>query len=86
MSNLINKIKESVTSNSSSQSEEPTFSIQPHPAKTNDPADLQPSSGLRNNDAMAAHHAHGPQIPNEQLPEPASRDELRARQAELNRK
>ncbi|KAK7436693.1 hypothetical protein VKT23_018948 [Stygiomarasmius scandens] len=90
MSSFINKIKSKATGHnrSSSKGEEPTFSIQPHPAKSNDPADLQPSgpgSGLRNNDAMAAHHAHGPQIPNNQLEQPLSREELRARQAELNK-
>ncbi|THU85125.1 hypothetical protein K435DRAFT_970834 [Dendrothele bispora CBS 962.96] len=94
MSGLINKIKSKATGHkrSSSKGEEPTFSIQPHPAKSNDPADLQPSgpgSGLRNNDAMAAHHAHGPQIPSTQtaagLEQPLSREELRARQAELNK-
>jgi len=34
---------------------------------TNDPADLQPHGGLRNNDNMAAHHAHGPFIPNNDM-------------------
>ncbi|KJA21768.1 hypothetical protein HYPSUDRAFT_110536, partial [Hypholoma sublateritium FD-334 SS-4] len=67
---------------------EPTFSILPHPAKTNDPADLQPSGGLRNNGAMDAFNTPGPFIPSEQiknnLPEPLSHAELEARQASLN--
>lgn len=47
--------------------------------KSNDPADLQPSEGLRStgSDAMAAHHARDPHVPSQEirdnLPEPAVR-------------
>ncbi|KAL1739511.1 hypothetical protein HDZ31DRAFT_49273 [Schizophyllum fasciatum] len=71
--------------------EEPTVSIQPHPAKSNDPADLnppQPGGGLRHDGGMEAHHARDPHVPapevRDNLPEPATREELQARQAELN--
>ncbi|KAF8153250.1 hypothetical protein B0H34DRAFT_662461 [Crassisporium funariophilum] len=67
---------------------EQSFSIQPHPAKTNDPADLQPSGGLRQGGAMDAFHARDPYVPSEQIrnnmPAPLSRDELHAKQASLN--
>ncbi|KIM43738.1 hypothetical protein M413DRAFT_443642 [Hebeloma cylindrosporum] len=70
-------------------SDEPSYSIQPHPAKTNDPADLQApgTSGLRHGGPMDAFHARDPYVPNEQirnnLPEPLSHAELQARQAAL---
>ncbi|KAF8994040.1 hypothetical protein BDQ17DRAFT_1311813 [Cyathus striatus] len=80
------KGSESQTSNSGSN--EPTYSIQPHPAKTNDPADLQPSGGLRNQGGMEAFHARDPYVPSKEirdnLPEPLSREELQARTAALN--
>lgn len=68
---------------------ETSYTIQPHPAKTNDPADLQPSNGgLKSGDAMAVHHARDPYVPSDQiknsLPEPLSHEELQARSAELN--
>ncbi|KAE9396051.1 hypothetical protein BT96DRAFT_123704 [Gymnopus androsaceus JB14] len=93
MSNLINKIKSKATSsNQDSNSEEQSFSIQPHPAKTNDPADLQPGSGLNNNEQMAPFHARDPHVPTDpqvrealNKQEVKGRDELRARQEELNR-
>ncbi|TFK60940.1 hypothetical protein BDN72DRAFT_720723, partial [Pluteus cervinus] len=74
---------------------EQTFSILPHPAKTNDPADLNPRTekgGGLSSQALAgiqAHHAKGPYVPSQDivdnLPAPLSRDELDARAAELNR-
>ncbi|KAJ7489345.1 hypothetical protein FB451DRAFT_687353 [Mycena latifolia] len=72
-------------------SEEPTFSIQPHPAKTNDPADLQPpqTGGLASNPNEQAFHARDPHVPSAQvmagLEKPLSREELKARAAELNK-
>ncbi|KDQ23291.1 hypothetical protein PLEOSDRAFT_1090794 [Pleurotus ostreatus PC15] len=69
-------------------SKEQQFTIQPHPAKTNDPNDLKPSDGFLANAGIAAHHATGPQIPNQEtlnsLEQPLSREELQKRQAELN--
>ncbi|KAG6864661.1 hypothetical protein C0991_007997 [Blastosporella zonata] len=72
---------------------EAVFSIQPHPATTNDPQDLQrkrePGGGLQTSDPMAAHHAHGPFIPTQDmqknLEKPLSKNELQARAAELNK-
>ncbi|KAI0291967.1 hypothetical protein BC826DRAFT_1020633 [Russula brevipes] len=70
----------------SSPSQEPTYSIQPHPAKTNDPAELVggPQSG-----GVGAFQAPGPQIPSQEilnrLEKPKTREELRALAAELNK-
>jgi len=68
---------------------EQQYSIQPHPAKTNDPADLQRQEGLRSVDPMAAHRAREPYVPSPELQknieEPKSREELRARSEELNK-
>ncbi|KAJ6466855.1 hypothetical protein C8R45DRAFT_839032 [Mycena sanguinolenta] len=75
----------------STKNEEPTFSIQPHPAKTNDPADLAPeqTGGLASNPNEQAFHARDPHVPSTQvmasLEKPATREELQARQAELNK-
>jgi len=99
MSSFFNKLKAKATTHrkspSSSSNPEPTFSIQPHPAKTNDPADLnpnpapQPGGGLQSSQAYQAHHATGPFIPDQQmmasLEQPKTREELHARQAELNK-
>ncbi|KAF8901168.1 hypothetical protein CPB84DRAFT_1824765 [Gymnopilus junonius] len=66
---------------------EPTYSILPHPAKTNDPADLQHSDGLRHGGTMEAFHARDPYVPSEEIkknmPLPSSHEELQARQAAL---
>ncbi|KAJ4480638.1 hypothetical protein C8J55DRAFT_560577 [Lentinula edodes] len=98
MSNLFNKMKSKATSGGGKDEEEQRFSIQPHPAKTNNPADLQNSApgtgmGLNNNEQMAPFHARDPHVPRDPQvleslgkQEVKSRDELRARQAELNRK
>ncbi|KAF9068219.1 hypothetical protein BDP27DRAFT_1224713 [Rhodocollybia butyracea] len=93
MSNLFNKMKSKVSSDNEG-GEEQQFSIQPHPAKTNNPADLQNSApgtgkGLNNDEKMAPFHARDPHVPTdpqvlESLGKQESRDELRARQAELN--
>ncbi|KAF8802358.1 hypothetical protein BYT27DRAFT_7196780 [Phlegmacium glaucopus] len=77
------------TDNAAGTNTEQSFSIQPHPAKTNDPADLQPSGGLRQGNAMDAFYARGPHVPSEDilknLPEPLSREELQAKQAALKK-
>jgi len=78
---------------SSTKDNEPSYSIQPHPAKSNDPADLQqpsqPGGGLATSNPMAAHHARDPHIPSQQIQnnmeKPLSREELQARSAELNK-
>ncbi|KAJ3514055.1 hypothetical protein NLJ89_g2592 [Agrocybe chaxingu] len=99
MSNFIHNMKTKLSGGSSppnkqppkSKDNEPTFSILPHPAKTNDPADLQPpgSGGLRHGGPMEAFHARDPYVPSEEIknnmPAPLSREELHARQAELQR-
>ncbi|KAF5393882.1 hypothetical protein D9757_000280 [Collybiopsis confluens] len=101
MSNLFNKIKDKVSSsdhNSNDGGDEQRFSIQPHPAKSNDPADLQNSApgtglGLNNNEQMGPFHARDPHVPSDPQvmealgkEEIKGRDELRARQEELNRR
>ncbi|KAF7419414.1 hypothetical protein PC9H_002004 [Pleurotus ostreatus] len=79
---------QNANSNAVQGSKEQQFTIQPHPAKTNDPNDLKPSVGFLANAGIAAHHATGPQIPNQEilnsLEQPLSREELQKRQAELN--
>ncbi|KAF8586748.1 hypothetical protein K439DRAFT_1340166 [Ramaria rubella] len=92
---MLQNIKDKVTHSKKDQGNDnpkQQFTIQPHPAKTNDPRDLeppQPGAGLNNKPEIAAHHAHGPQIPNEaivsNLEQPASREELKRRAEELNR-
>jgi len=77
------------------QSQEQKYNILPHPAKTNDPADLDSTSKqggcFGGNAAWAAHNAApGPYVPSQQqwssVEQPKSRDELRARAAELNKR
>ncbi|KAG6831563.1 hypothetical protein H0H92_009482 [Tricholoma furcatifolium] len=78
--------------NPQSESEQ-TFSIQPHPATTNDPQDLQrkrePGGGLQTSDPLAAYRTPGPMIPSSEmqakLEKPLSKEELQARAAELNK-
>ncbi|KAI0682228.1 hypothetical protein C8Q76DRAFT_763560 [Earliella scabrosa] len=93
MSSFINKIKEKTSSKNSSpkQQNEPTYGILPHPAKTNDPRDLEPpqlGGGLNSNPEQGAFHAREPHVPSPQiannLPPPQSREQLRARAAGLN--
>ncbi|KAH8823432.1 hypothetical protein DL96DRAFT_1617537 [Flagelloscypha sp. PMI_526] len=65
---MFEKLKSSLKSGKPSKDSEPTYSIQPHPAKTNDPADLQPRQGLRSGGGLAdAFNARPPHIPNEQV-------------------
>ncbi|KAJ7596042.1 hypothetical protein C8J56DRAFT_819508 [Mycena floridula] len=96
MSSFFNKLKSKATHRKSasqgSKETEPTFSIQPHPAKTNDPADLQPTQpggGLRSDPVMGAHQAKGPFIPNAEMmnniEQPISHEEATARALDLNR-
>ncbi|KLO14939.1 hypothetical protein SCHPADRAFT_939078 [Schizopora paradoxa] len=67
------------------QEQEQQFTIQPHPAKTNDPADLQTNSA----DAQGSLFMPGPVITSQEqganIPPPSSHDELQARSAELNK-
>ncbi|KAH9975472.1 hypothetical protein BGW80DRAFT_1297253 [Lactifluus volemus] len=79
-----------------SASREQQFSIQPHPAKSNNPADLtagdgpQPGCGLDSQSGAEIFHARGPHIPSEDivknLEQPQTREELHARAAELNKR
>jgi len=91
MSGLMNKLTRG-QHKQQSDNQEQSFSILPHPAKTNDPNDLRGPDGaqpVRANDPLAAHKAMpGPVMPGAQmrqdLPPAASRDEMSARAAELN--
>ncbi|KAI0826584.1 hypothetical protein BC628DRAFT_1373293 [Trametes gibbosa] len=95
MSSVVNTIKDKISGNkhepSKQNEEEQAFTIQPHPAKTNDPRDLQPSlgGGLNTNPELGAFHARDPYVPSQQivdnLPPAQSREELRARAQELNK-
>ncbi|KAI8970898.1 hypothetical protein BD414DRAFT_501546 [Trametes punicea] len=95
MSSIVNNIKDKVSGKNESskqpQENEQTFSIQPHPAKTNDPRDLQPSlgGGLNTDPNVGAFHARDPYIPppeiKNNMPPAMSREELRARAQELNK-
>ncbi|OCH84548.1 hypothetical protein OBBRIDRAFT_808152 [Obba rivulosa] len=101
MSSFLEKAKEKLTGHTTnaqpsntagSQQNEQSFSIQPHPARTNDPRDLQDSpqySGPNANPDVQAFHTPGPYVPNQELlnkvDRPLGRDELNARAAELNR-
>ncbi|KAI0646338.1 hypothetical protein C8Q79DRAFT_1009978 [Trametes meyenii] len=99
MSSIVNNLKDKLSGHKDSdsskqpqgQESEQSFSIQPHPAKTNDPRDLQPSlgGGLNTNPEVGAFHARDPHVPSPQiasnLPPPQSREELRARAQELNK-
>ncbi|KAK0530598.1 hypothetical protein OC835_003742 [Tilletia horrida] len=81
----------------SSNNDEQTFSIQPHPATTNDPNDPANNPSASGAHASAAHAAAatvasnnpGPAVPHaslaSKLEEPASKEELAARSAELNK-
>ncbi|EST06866.1 hypothetical protein PSEUBRA_003660 [Kalmanozyma brasiliensis GHG001] len=68
--------------NNQNKGEEQSFTIQPHPATTNDP-NHDPALGDKQN---AFGGKPGPAVVNtEQLEEPASREELAKRSAELNK-
>ncbi|KAI0683276.1 hypothetical protein BC835DRAFT_1296446 [Cytidiella melzeri] len=91
MSSMLNKIKPSSHKNED-KGDEQQFSIQPHPAQTNNPRDLeppQPGGGLNSNPEMQAFHTPGPYVPSPSLMQnvekPKTREELKARSAELNR-
>ncbi|KIY69415.1 hypothetical protein CYLTODRAFT_488919 [Cylindrobasidium torrendii FP15055 ss-10] len=96
MSSFFQKIKEKTSrrksgtpaqAQSASKDAEPTYSIQPHPARTNDPADLQPNQpggGLRSDPVMGAHNAKGPYVP-DNLPPALNSDDYARRTAELNK-
>ncbi|EIM83747.1 uncharacterized protein STEHIDRAFT_123361 [Stereum hirsutum FP-91666 SS1] len=88
MSSALHSLKDKL---SGSKEGEQQVGIQPHPAKTNDPSDLapQPGGGLTSKPELQAHHARDPHVPSPQVAanveEPKSREELRARAAELNK-
>ncbi|KAI0072479.1 hypothetical protein K474DRAFT_1667774 [Panus rudis PR-1116 ss-1] len=72
MSNLVNKVKDAVSGHSSSgnnqeqgKDQEQSFGILPHPAKSNDPNDLQGDhpKGLEATPEYAAFNTPGPYIP-----------------------
>ncbi|CAO1622390.1 unnamed protein product [Parajaminaea phylloscopi] len=75
-----------MSSNSGSNNEEQSFTIQPHPATTNDPANdpaLQGNSG--SGAAVDPHGKPGPFIADaSKLGDAKSKDELRAASAKLN--
>jgi len=89
MSNVNANADNSTAKSTTETNKEQSFSIQPHPAKTNDPADLHSVGGLRQGSAMDAFDAPGPYIPSEEilknLPEPLSHEELEVKQAALNK-
>ncbi|GJE92465.1 hypothetical protein PsYK624_086190 [Phanerochaete sordida] len=81
-----------MSSNTTTQGQEQQFHTQPHPAKSNDPRDLEPpqlGGGLNTNPELQAFHTPGPYIPNptmlQSAGQPEGREELRARAAELNK-
>ncbi|KAL5504906.1 hypothetical protein ACEPAH_7569 [Sanghuangporus vaninii] len=89
MTGIFDKFKKSKKEEKQSGSE-PSFSIQPHPATTNNPADLQGGGGglqSARDPAFALHNSTpGPVIPENLKDQPiASEDELKARAAELNK-
>lgn len=71
--------------------EEQMFHILPHPAKSNNPADLEREQDpLKRSDApFEAFHARDPYVPSKEIrdnmPPALSREELQARQAQLNK-
>ncbi|KAK1921377.1 hypothetical protein DB88DRAFT_500543 [Papiliotrema laurentii] len=77
---------------SDKKEEEQQFNILPHPAKTNNPADLIAEPGTQGGLQSAsanAYNAKGPHVPSEEIAKgleaPKSREELQARAAELNK-
>ncbi|KAK0552510.1 hypothetical protein OC846_002792 [Tilletia horrida] len=81
-----------------SNNDEQTFTIQPHPAKTNDPSDpanggagteSNPTEGFQAAAQTLQGNNPGPAISTNsttfQLEEPASKEDLAARSAELNK-
>jgi len=79
------------SSRSQGQQEQHQFNILPHPAKSNDPADLVGGgTGLNSKPEFHAYHARDPHVPSQEiinsLEAPKSRDELRKRAEELNKK
>jgi len=73
------------------EGQEQSFSIQPHPAKTNDPKDLDrqgPIGAGYGPDSANMNYGPGPVMPDAQaqqnMPPVSSRDQLKARSAALN--
>ncbi|KAH7915569.1 hypothetical protein BJ138DRAFT_997734 [Hygrophoropsis aurantiaca] len=89
----LNKAKGKTSGQSFGENEEQMFSIQPHPAKSNNPGEVeepQVGAGLNSNPELQAHHARGPHVPSPEilnrLEQPKTHEELEKRTAELNRK
>ncbi|KAG1791256.1 uncharacterized protein HD556DRAFT_1241125 [Suillus plorans] len=84
--------KDTTTSHSRQQGQqEQQFNILPHPAKSNDPADLVGrDAGLTSKPEFHAYHARDPHVPSKDivngLEAPLSREELHRRAEELNKK
>lgn len=87
--------KDTTTSPSHQQGQqEQQFTTLPHPAKSNDPADLVGGSrrdaGLTSKPEFHAYHARDPHVPSKDivnsLEAPLSREELHKRAEELNKK
>ncbi|OAX36389.1 hypothetical protein K503DRAFT_654825, partial [Rhizopogon vinicolor AM-OR11-026] len=74
--------------------QEQQFNILPHPAQSNDPADLvggpRLGAGLGSKPEVHAYHARDPHVPSQEilnsLEAPKSREELHRRAEELNKK
>ncbi|TFK23293.1 hypothetical protein FA15DRAFT_670576 [Coprinopsis marcescibilis] len=80
-----------MSSQQNKKGKEQSFHILPHPAKTNNPADLQPEQREQlRSDPVQAFHARDPYVPDpkilENLPPATSREELQKRQDEINRR
>ncbi|KAL5521155.1 hypothetical protein ACEPAG_9077 [Sanghuangporus baumii] len=90
MTGIFDKLKKSKKQENESNSE-PSFSIQPHPATTNNPADLQGGGGgglqSARDPAFALHNSTPGIVIPENLGDQhvASEGELQARAAELNK-
>ncbi|KAF8841534.1 hypothetical protein BDN67DRAFT_516880 [Paxillus ammoniavirescens] len=92
MSGAFSKLNKGSGQPAKGQPTEQLFSILPHPAKSNNPADLIDSSqpGLNSNPEFQAYRAREPYVPSQEilnkLEAPLSREELRKRAEELNKK
>ncbi|KAG2126923.1 hypothetical protein DEU56DRAFT_534325 [Suillus clintonianus] len=86
--------KDNSTPLSHQQGQQQQFNILPHPAKSNDPADLaggpRLNTGLTSKPEFQAYHARDPHVPSKDivnnLEAPLSREELHRRAEELNKK
>ncbi|KIK96158.1 hypothetical protein PAXRUDRAFT_826244 [Paxillus rubicundulus Ve08.2h10] len=91
MSGSFSKLNKGCGQAARGQPTEQRFSILPHPAKSNNPADLTDSGpGFNGNPGFQACRARDPHVPSQEilnkLEVPLSREELRKRAEELNKK